>query len=576
MAPHARKRSVTPISTSPPAPERYPVVVVEDDTAIRQLLGRYLSAQGYLVTATGDADEALAKLKGLDSPIVVTDRQLPGQDGLALVATLRATRDDFEAVLVTAFADVDGLSQAMQLGVFACVRKPFELPDVLGAVSGAANRLFLRLDRRKRARELEARNSELETALARLKESETKRMLSERLASLGRFAASLNHELNNPLAYVHANVSLLASGATRLRRAIEAWVAGRGWGDLDGDLREDVARYVFDLPSMLEESEKGLALMRQISSDLGSVSRYRSDSIEVVDLNEVVSSACRVACVEPRLRDQLEIDLASQPIRVRGNAGRLAQVIMNLVANAAEAGDPERPNHVRVSTAREGASAVLAVSDTGIGIPSERVESIFEPFVTFRSEEGGSGIGLDIVKEIVSEHGGVVEVDSAVGQGSCFRVKLPVVTRASTAPRSSTRAKARSLPRTSRRPALPQGALRLLFVDDDAAIRRVMTRAFSRRHHVRVADSGVSALRAIELEAPDVVVTDLMMPEMDGVTLFEQIAARWPALAHRVVMISGTHALIREARRRAPSLPLLTKPFAVEELERTIREVSAA
>jgi signal transduction histidine kinase len=557
------KQSVRPVtSTSPPAPESYPVLVVEDDPAIRLMVARTLGAQGYAVTAVGSSEEGLAKLAGISNPIVVTDLRLPGLDGFALVRQLRDRGDDFEAVMMTAHADVEGMALGMHLSVFACLRKPFDLHELVAAVAGAANRLFLRLDRRRRAEELEQRNLELEQALERLKESETRRLLSERLASVGRFAAALNHELNNPLAYVHANVALLAEGAATLRRAIDAWVGGARWIDLDPELREESARYAWDLGEMLKETLGGLDLMRQISNDLGSVSRYRRDAIAAFDLNEVVRSACRIACVEPRLRHALSLHLAEGELRVHGNAGRMAQVVMNLVANAAAAADAERENHVRVSTGRAGVWVTLEVSDTGVGIPSERLARIFEPFATFRQDGSGTGLGLAVVQEIVEEHEGSIEVSSDVGRGSRFRVSLPALHQSSPAPPSSGIAPA------------PARRLRILVVDDDPALRRVIGRALGRRHQVALADGAAQALALIRCERPDVIVTDLMMPEMDGLGLFERIRAEWPTLAERVVLISGTHSLMREAARRAPALPLLRKPFTIDDLERAVLAVA--
>src|SRR5262249_50399739 len=151
---------------------------------------------------------------------------------------------------------------------------------------------------------------ELASALEQLRASESRRVLSERLASIGRFAASLAHEINNPLAYVQTNLALLTDGAPDLVAAVEALATGAAWNELDKEVAHNAAQFAFEMPTVLEECTTGLTLMRQISTDLGSVARYRTEAEEVFDFNDVVRTACRVARVEPRLRAHIELDLS--------------------------------------------------------------------------------------------------------------------------------------------------------------------------------------------------------------------------------------------------------------------------
>ena len=547
-------------SNSPPPPDRYPIVVVEDDGAIRLLVHRALASEGYPVSVVGAGEEALCRLADLSSPVLVVDKNLPGMSGLDLVSRLRDVRDDFEAVMMTADADVDSVVRCLELGVFQYIRKPFELSEIHAAVAGAANRLFLRMDRRAQTAELERRNRQLEGALSKLKSSESKRLLSERLASIGQFASSLAHEINNPLAYVHTNVGLLREGVGTLVRAMRTLEDGNPAG-LDPRTRHDAIQYARELEGMLEECATGLTMMRQISQDLRSVSRYRTDSRERFDVNQVIRTACRVARVEPRLQAHLRLELHPEELPIEGSPGRMAQVVMNLVANAAESTDVARDNHVVVRSFPLQETAIIEVADTGVGIEPERLTHIFEPFVTSRGDDSGTGIGLGIVRQIVEEHGGTVEVDSTVGVGSTFRVVVPRVQRRTASSRVA-----------AMRRFIPEG-VNLLFVDDDPLVRRAMARAFP-KDQVRFADNGRTALERIEEARPDVIVSDLRMPEMDGLTLYERVAERWPDLADKILFVSGSDGIADRARDQAPERPLLRKPFNFRELAEKIVDAS--
>lgn len=550
-------------SVSPPAPETYPIVVVDDDDSIRELVRHALNAEGHRVVSAGSAEEAHELLGGVSQPpVLVLDLALPGMTGLELVERLVEERDDFEAILLTAHAEIESLMHALQLGVFRCLRKPFDLHDLRQTIAGAANRLFLRLDRRAQIAEVERRNGELTAALDKLRYSESKRVLAERLASIGQFASALAHEINGPLSYVGANLIAARESVDDLKELIERLDRGEQWTQQAPGLRDRARSAVQTATEALDDGDSGVQLIRQISGDLRSVSRYRTESSEPFDLNDVVRTSTRIARIDPKLPIQLDQRLCAEDVRVRGSQGRLAQVVMNLVANAAEATEEGRPNKVTVRTTAVQDTAVLEVTDTGQGIPEDQLDTIFEPFVTFR--EDGTGIGLDLVRQIVEEHDGTVSVDSRVGRGTTFRIVLPRV-----AARRSVRVPG------NKRNSIPEG-VNLLFVDDDPLIRRAMARALP-RNQVRFAADGPAALEEIEERPPDVIVSDLRMPEMDGLTLYEKISERWPELADRILFVSGsTDGLIERAQDRHPDTPVLRKPIEFRDLAEKIVDANAA
>jgi PAS domain S-box-containing protein len=224
---------------------------------------------------------------------------------------------------------------------------------------------------------------------------------ADRLASIGRLAAGVAHEVNNPAAFVTVNLGVLrdrlASGAARSA----------------------------DMLAMLDESLQGMERIRDIVRDLKGFARERSR--EKVDLSAVIATALRMAAHETEGRARVDRELEpGLHAYVRG--ARVAQVILNLVVNAAQAIPAGQPaaHRIVVRAWREGDRAKIEVCDTGTGIPAEVAEQIFEPFFTTRERAGGTGLGLWLARAIVEEEGGTIEASNTPGAGACFTLALPL------------------------------------------------------------------------------------------------------------------------------------------------------
>ena len=556
-------------STNPPSPDRYPVVVVEDDAGIRTLVARLLRAHGYAVTVAESAEVALERLASLEAPLLLVDKNLPGMDGLELLEHVRASRSDFEAVLMTAYADVTGLMRGLKLGVFRCVLKPFHNEELLAAVGGAANRLWLRLDLRARKAELEARNQELERMLVQLREADRRRSLGERLESLGRLAAGVAHEINTPLAAVVANLALL-----------DDEVAG---------LKVRIGEPHLTAEDLVKDAREGAERVRVIVRDLKTISRGDEERIEPVDVRAVLDTTVKVAWNEVRHRARLVKEYTAGPLpTVMGNAARLGQVFLNLLLNAAQAIPEGRAedNEIRIvlDATDDERSVLVEVRDTGAGIPPEVQDSIFDPFFTTKPVGVGTGLGLSICHGVVTSFGGRISVDSQVGRGSTFRVSLPAAypTPAATPPPSRPR------PIASPLAAAPAGTAtatattvdprverpRVLAVDDDPLFLGTLRRVLAANHEVEAVASAREALDLLKRgERFDLILCDLMMPQMTGMDLFQEIVRLAPDLASRVVFLTGG-AFSPRAQAFLERVPnaRLEKPFCVREMQALIRE----
>jgi len=242
--------------------------------------------------------------------------------------------------------------------------------------------------------------------LTERKRLEAQLVMADRLASVGRLAATVGHEINNPLAFVLANLELalerIGDGAVDAERAVE-------------------------VTEMLREAREGAERVRHIVRDLKVFSRGDSEERAAVDPRRVIDSCANMAKGEIRHRARLVKRYGATP-RVLANEARLGQVLLNLLVNAAHAipEDATEDNEITVSTSTDDLGrVVIEVRDTGSGIPDEVKKHIFEPFFTTKMGGAGTGLGLSICQSIVAALGGEITVESEVGRGTAFRVILP-------------------------------------------------------------------------------------------------------------------------------------------------------
>lgn len=325
------------------------------------------------------------------------------------------------------------------------------------------------------------------------------------------FLAMLAHELRNPLAPISNAVEIM-----RLR--------GPGQAELDW-ARDVIARQVQHLVRLVD--------------DLLDVSRITRGKIrlklEPIDLAAVVSNAVETSrpLIEGR-RHRFVVDMPAEAIWVKADPARLAQVLANLLNNAAKY--TEEGGSIRISVARDGGQAVVRVRDSGVGIPPEMLAGIFDLFTqvdrSLDRSQGGLGIGLTLVQRLVQMHGGSVEAQSdGPGHGSEFVVRLPMLT-AFQPPRPA------ASPPAER--ASAAGHLRILVVDDnaDAAVSLSMLLRLD-GHEVHMVHSGPAALDAVRELRPDVVMLDIGLPEMDGYEVARRLRAEPGGADLSLVAVTG-------------------------------------
>ncbi len=265
---------------------------------------------------------------------------------------------------------------------------------------------------------------ELAGKMAELEEAHGQLLQSEKMASIGVLAAGVAHEINNPVGFVGSNLGTLKSYSEEMIALLEACRAGRA---TEADFAAADFDYLkTDLADLIRESRDGLERVRKIVSDLKDFSRVDQAQWQDADLNAGIE--CTLNVVWNELKYKAEVVRAYDPSlpRVACLPAQINQVVMNLLVNAAHA-IAER-GVITVRTGHDAEWVWIEVEDSGSGMPPEVQKHIFDPFYTTKPVGKGTGLGLSISYDIVRKHGGRIEVRSEPGQGSCFRVCLPVRT----------------------------------------------------------------------------------------------------------------------------------------------------
>ncbi|MCC6749386.1 MAG: response regulator [Deltaproteobacteria bacterium] len=372
-------------------------------------------------------------------------------------------------------------------------------------------------------------------------------MTADRMASVGILAAGVAHELNTPLAAVVGNLDLAQQALQRLGPS--------------SALTTDAAELVDELRDARDAAER----MRQIVRDLRVFSRAEEDERGPVDVVEVLESTLRVAWSELRHRAHVVREYRKVPA-VGGNAGRLGQVFLNLIVNATQAlpEDATRSLAITLGTGLDGQGrVVVTVRDDGAGMSQEVLDRIFTPFYTTKPVGVGTGLGLYICQRIVSALGGEIAVESQEGRGTTVRVALqPAVAVAAVA----------APPTPEPRETARRG--RILVVDDEPVILSVMRRYLGRQHEVVGLTSAREALELLASGARfDVILCDLMMPEMTGMQFHAELARTASDAAERTIFMSGgTTTQTARAFLQQVGNAQVDKPFDLPLLQRLVAE----
>ena len=300
-------------------------------------------------------------------------------------------------------------------------------------VSGTVITINDSTELKKIAEELEAKNREIEQAYSDLKAAQSQILQQEKMASIGQLAAGVAHEINNPIGFISSNLGTLDKYLLRLSDFISSQSEVVAYLDSDmpavAGLREKrkllKLDYILeDVKQLIRESLDGADRVKKIVQDLKSFSRVDETEHKTSDINAGLESTINIVWNELKYKATLKKEFGDIPV-TKCNSGQLNQVFMNLLVNSAHA--IEKQGEIMVRTWHEGGSIFVSISDTGSGIPADKINRIFEPFFTTKEVGKGTGLGLSIAYEIIQKHNGEISVQSEVGKGTTFTLRIPVV-----------------------------------------------------------------------------------------------------------------------------------------------------
>jgi signal transduction histidine kinase len=496
-------------------------LIVEDSRDDFELLVRELELAGYEVDAYRvDRPDAMRAALGEPWDLVISDWSLPGFSACEVLALVRERLGDLPFLIVSGVIDEELAVEALRAGAHDFMSK------------GRMARLGPAVERELREARLRREHERVREQLA----------IAERMASVGLLAAGVAHEINNPLATIVANLELAARDLAGIPRSAP-----------------------FDaLLESVTDARTAAVRIRDLVADLALFSRRAHDATAPVDLHRVLDSTLRVAGNEIRHRARLVRHFSPVP-PIEANESRLGQVFLHLIVNALQAIPEGRADDheicVATSLGNDG-RVVIEVRDTGVGMPAEVRQRLFTPFFTTKQRGESTGLGLSICYRIVSSLGGEITVESQPGHGTRLRVHLPVTQRTI------------ALPAPAPEPRGQVRGGRILVVDDDLLITAALVRWLRAPHRVVAKHSGEDALALLRAgERFDVILCDVMMPEMSGVELYRALRAHWPEQANAVIFLSAG-AFTEDMRAFLDSVPnpQLAKPFEMRSLITLIEE----
>jgi|GEM_PF-3030954 len=421
-------------------------------------------------------------------------------------------------------------------------------------------------------------NQELQSALDQLREAQAELLRSEKLASVGQLAAGVAHEINNPIAYILSNLRTLSTYQQEFVAMLATYkdlVYRSGNKALIAEMEHaerqaELDYLIKDCASILEENIEGTLKIRNIVRDLSTFSHMEYGKAGMVNVNDLIDSAIRIVFNEIKHHARLRKKFHAVP-EINADSSQLGQVFLNLLLNAVHA-IPEghaESNTITIESAPEEENIIVTVQDTGRGISEQNLSKIFDPFFTTKDVGEGTGLGLSISLNLVRRHGGDIQVKSKEGEGSIFRVVLPIKTGIKPAE------SALRLPPAHETDAAA-GKRRVLLIDDDERIIKSYVRILKPYYDLVTAQGGKKGIKLLLKDQDfDAILCDLMMPDTDGVAVHDFLLKKHPHLAAKIIFFTGG-AFTAQAKKFVETVPnnILEKPVDFPLLFSLISKVS--
>ncbi len=410
--------SPTPINESAVNKDAPRILIVDDTAEIRSMLGSILTDQ-YAVSFASDGEQGIKAVENELPDLIISDAMMPNVDGYEFCRWVKSNNSTAQIpfVMLTAKAELSMKIEGLEIGVDDYLSKPFDAEELRARV-----RSLLRL--RRLHRELDHRNSELESTLQELRTMQTQLVHSEKMNSLGQIVAGIAHEINNSINAVYNGIQPLNKRMLQVQQLVEE-SSSNGSAERQAEITQEIDTAFSKINRLSNVIENGASRTAGIVSDLKTFAHPGQEQSEDFDLNESLEMCLNLLASQFRYRVEVDRDFGKVGM-ISAPAGQLNQVFMNLLSNAEQAIEGE--GEIRVQTRRTDDGVTIRIRDNGKGIPAEVLPRIFDPFFTTKGPGVGTGLGLSISYGIINGIGGKIECHSAEGMGTEFLISLPQVT----------------------------------------------------------------------------------------------------------------------------------------------------
>ncbi len=460
------------------------VLIIDDEEVVIDSVRHILKSDGYKVFTAMDGKQGLEQYEKNHPVLIILDLKMPVMDGIEFLNNIKLSPyDPCSIIVLTAHGSDEQIEKCFGMGITAFISKPFNLFELKGLINNSAkfkqtqfelkneigaheevekelvqyeqklegmvkdrtsklteanSKLKVHIFKRKllgkrlynEKKELEKAQKELKKAYDYLKTSQSIILQQEKMAGIGQLAAGVAHEINNPIGYLSSNLGTLGNYVEKLTKFINLQTSAIDSSNVTNELKEarkelKLDFILKDINALVKESMKGADRIAGIVSDLKNFSRADSqEEHQLTDINACIESTLNIIWNELKYKTTVKKSYGKIPL-TKCHTTQLSQVFMNILFNASQAID--KSGDISITTQEKDGFIFTCISDTGSGISKENISKIFEPFFTTKEVGQGTGLGLSLSYGIIKKHNGEITVESEVGKGTTFTIKIPVV-----------------------------------------------------------------------------------------------------------------------------------------------------
>ncbi len=401
------------------------VLVADDDLTTRLTLQGVLSAWGYPVVVACDGAEAWEILQRSDSPaLILLDWLMPGKDGIELCRLIRSTPElsGKYVMLLSSLSEKADMLAGLEAGANDFMSKPFDANELLCRLRVGERVLAYQSKIREQADCIAGYATQME----KLAEERAQQLVhADRLATIGLLSARLAHEINNPVAFIAGNRTVLHEFWGHIHPRLIAGAIAEASGAGAAELGERTRLIVEEFPKALAGIQKGIERIQLLTKSLKRHARKESSQRRRCAVADVIRNTQEFCASVLGPNARIHVRLSEHAPDLCAHPEQIEQVLINMVTNAVDAARPRGDVSIWISAAESNGQLEITVEDNGPGFSETALAKLWEPFFTTKGAEHGTGLGLSISRSIVESHGGSISAANRPGGGACITIRLP-------------------------------------------------------------------------------------------------------------------------------------------------------